>query len=108
MQLFIPRLCSLRMNTFLKVIIVVIAAVLIAHFWPLALLPLLIAAGAVILIGALTAGGAAVVFSVICSILGVAIGLVCTVAAVLSPVWIPLLLVVGLIALIRRSSGATA
>ena len=85
------------MNTFLKVVLVTIA-VLVA----IKLLPVTLAIGcglAVALVVALALGLSAVAVLVV-----VAIGS----AAMLAPVWIPLLVAVGIVALVKRSKGVTA
>ena len=96
------------MNTFLKILLFVLAALLVLHFWPLAVAPFLVIAGAVLLLGTVAASGVAVIVSVVVGVLGSVLGLVCALAAVLSPIWIPVVLVLGIVALVRRSSRAVA
>jgi hypothetical protein len=84
-------------NTFLKVLLLLVA-VLVA----IRLLPLTLLAGFGLI-------GAA--FGVLAAGLSVVAALVCTallVAAVLSPLWIPILAVIGIVALCRRRSPAAA
>ena len=87
----------LDMKTFLKVVLLVIAAVIAVKLLPLTL-------GLGILLGVSIVGLAAVGVSALALILG--LGLV--LAAVLSPIWIPVLAIVGLVALIKRSSRPSA
>lgn len=85
------------MNTFLKVLLILIAAVLLVKLLPLAF-GLAVFLGVVIAIAAIVGLGAAGV--VICVALGLVI--------LLSPVWLPVLAVVGLIALWKKLSNKTA
>lgn len=79
------------MKTFLKIVLLVLVAILAVK-----LLPFTLAAGCLL---ALLAGGLAVAgVSVLAGLL--AVGLV--IGALLAPVWIPVLVVVGLIAVIKR------
>lgn len=81
------------MKTFLKVVLLVIVALV-----AIKLLPLTIGLGFVVgfvLVGLIAAG-----LSLIAGLSVVVLAL----AAVLAPVWIPALLLVGLIALLRKSS----
>jgi hypothetical protein len=85
------------MKTFLRVLLILLLALLV-----LKLLPLIFILGlglfiAVVVVGALALGLAG-------ALLGVAVGLV----AVLSPIWVPALIVVGIIALLKRSTPAAA
>ena len=81
------------MKTFLKVVLLVIAAVI-----ALKLLPLTFALGCLLALGL-------VGFAVLgVSVISLLLGLVVVLAAVLSPIWVPILAIVGLIALIKRSS----
>lgn len=81
------------MKTFLKVVFVVLAALI-----AIKLLPLTLALGVVL--GFTVVALAAIGVSAIALFFGLAI----TVAAVLSPIWIPVLAVVGLIALLKRGN----
>lgn len=79
------------MNTFLKVLVLIVAAVLAVKLLPMTLaVGLMLAAGLVLF----TILGVSALVVVLC--VGVAL------AALLSPVWIPVLALVGVIALIKR------
>jgi hypothetical protein len=80
------------MKTFFKVVLLVLVAVIVVKC-----LPLLVAAGFA-LAGAVL-GFIALAASSIAALMGSALVL----AVLLSPIWIPLLALVGLIALIKRS-----
>lgn len=83
------------MNTFLKVFLIVIGAVIAVKLLPLAF-------GLVCGVAALLAGlailGVSLVALLACAVL--------VVAAVLSPIWVPVLAIVGIVALCRRNGGA--
>lgn len=85
------------MKSLLKVVLLLIAAVIAVKLLPLTL-------GLGILLGISLVGLAAVGVSVIALLLGLAVALV----AMLSPIWIPVLAIVGLVALIKRSSRRSA
>lgn len=85
------------MKTFLKVVLLVIAAVIAVKLLPLTL-------GLGILLGLTLVVLAAVGVSFFALVLGLGVVL----AAVLSPIWIPVLAIVGLVALIKRSSRSSA
>lgn len=86
-----------RVKTFLKVLLLVIVALI-----AIKLLPLTIGLGFVL--GLLLVGLAAVGVSLVAGVSVVALAL----AAVLAPIWVPILLLVGLIALIRRATRRSA
>ena len=82
------------MKTFLKVVLLLIGVVI-----ALKLLPMVIGIGgflAAALVGILLAVG-----SILAAMLGVAVMMI----AVLSPLWIPVLAIVGLVALVKALSG---
>lgn len=82
------------MKTFLKVVLLLIGVVV-----ALKLLPIIVGIGsflAAALVGILLAVG-----SILAAVLGVAV----MILAVLSPLWIPVLAIVGLIALVKALSG---
>jgi hypothetical protein len=81
------------MNTFLKVVLLVIAAVIAIKLLPLAFAVFCLFGG--ILIGLLALG-----LSALATMVGLGVAFV----AVLSPIWVPLLAIVGIIALIKRSN----
>jgi hypothetical protein len=80
------------MKTSLKIVLLLLAAVIAVKLLPVTL-------GLGILLGISLVGLVALGVSVIASLLGLA----CVVVAVLSPIWIPVLAVFGIIALIKRS-----
>ena len=85
------------MKTFLKVVLLVIAAVI-----ALKLLPLTFALGCLL---ALSLVGLAVLGV---SVIALLLGLTVVLAAVLSPIWVPVLVVIGLIALLKRDGAKPA
>jgi hypothetical protein len=90
---FSGAVCSLGMNTFLKILLVAVA--LIAA---IKLSPVLFVAAVLGLLAAVVLG--AVGLSLVAAFLAVIVAL--TVA--LSPIWIPVLVVLGLISLFKKSS----
>ena len=84
------------MKSFIKFLLIVIIAVLAVK-----LLPLTFALGCILAVAVL--GMFALGLSAMAILLVVAIAL----AAILSPVWIPLFLIVGLVALIKRSGKSS-
>lgn len=85
------------MNTFLKVVLLLLAAVIAVK-----LLPLTLAVGCIfaVALGIFALVGMSLVAALIC--LGLLLG------AVLAPIWIPVLAVIGLVALIKRCHRAPA
>ncbi len=84
------------MNTFLKITLFLVLAIVAIKLFPLTL--------ALGIILALTLGSAAFVgFSVIAALLVVALALV----AALAPIWLPALAVVGVIALFKKTGAKT-
>lgn len=86
------------MNTFLKVVVLLIVALIVVKVLPLMFgLVCMLAAG---MLGLIVMGGSA--FAAL-------VGSVVVLAVVMSPLWVPVLLIVGLIALAgrgtRRSGG---
>jgi hypothetical protein len=90
-------------KTFLKVLLVLAVAILVVKLLPVAL-GVGFGLGAVLLAAA--AVGLSVVTAIVCALLGL--------AALFSPVWIPVLAIIGVISLIKRTNrngngnGATA
>jgi hypothetical protein len=84
------------MNTFLKIALFLVLAIVAIKLFPLTL--------ALGIILALALGGAIFVgFSVIAAILVVTLAAV----AALAPIWLPALVVVGIIALVRKTGART-
>lgn len=89
------------MNTFLKILLCVLAVLIALKFLPF-LVGGLVAAGLIVLITAtLLVGGVGIGVLALCVTALLA-------AALLSPLWIPVLAVVGVIALIRHCTTAKA
>jgi hypothetical protein len=81
------------MNTFLKVLILAVLALVVIKLAPLLMIPALIAFLALLVAGVALAGGLTLLLIVTLAVL-----------AVLSPLWLPVLALIGFIALIRRAS----
>ena len=95
------------MNTFLKVLLCVVAAVIALKLLPFLLFPIMAGGFAILVVAGLVLGGvmafAGAGIAVITTLLLGVIALL----AVSSPLWIPVLLVVGLVALICRIARAS-
>jgi hypothetical protein len=85
------------MKTFLKVLLVIVAAILILKLLPLAL-------GLLVGLAALVAGIGAVAVGAIAA----ACCLAFIVIGVLTPIWLPVLVIIGLIALVKKLGNSTA
>ena len=85
------------MNTFLKVVLVLLAAVVAIKLLPLTLLCFGLLCAAVATVAALGVSAVAIV-----------LGIGLTLAVLLSPLWVPILAVVGIVALVRAGSRKTA
>jgi hypothetical protein len=81
-------------KTFLKIALIVLAALLAIKLLPLTLAAGFFLAAVALLILVVGASAAAVLFCVAVIL-----------AAALSPIWLPVLAVIGLVSLIRRSRG---
>ena len=89
--------CFQNVKTFLKILLFAVVALMFVHFCPLLLVPLALVAG-----GAVTVAAAGL--SVVAGLLAVAL----VVLALLAPIWLPLLALLGLISLCRRGHRAGA
>lgn len=87
------------MNTPVKILLCIVAALIAIKLLPLLLIPLALVGAAVLVVVGL-------LFSGVVAVAGAGLGLIVAllaICAVLSPIWVPVLAVVGVIALIRRS-----
>lgn len=95
------------MKTALKIFLIVLIALLIIKLAPLLLVP----AGLVFFLCLLVGGAVTAVLLGCCAgVVGLVVALLVAalaLVAVLSPLWIPVLMVLGLIALCRRLGGKT-
>ncbi len=96
------------MKTFFKIILLIAAVVVVFHCWPLLAAPL----GAAVAVGVI--GGGLVVLALL-AVAGVGVGALAAILAVatvflvgLSPLWVPVLLIVGIVSLFRRAARAKA
>lgn len=98
----------LGMKTFLKVVLILIAAVIVVKLLPALLLVGGLSLGGLVLLGLglLAVGGLLGAVGLSFAAAVVVAGLV--VAVVLSPVWVPVLIIVGIVALVRRGSRRAA
>ncbi|MCX6953485.1 MAG: hypothetical protein NTV51_15150 [Verrucomicrobia bacterium] len=85
------------MNTFLKVLLILVAVVVAVKLLPIAFVVRCVAAG---LLAGLAVLGVSLAALLLCAALAV--------AAILSPIWVPVLAIVGIVALCKRSNGTSA
>ena len=89
------------MKTFLKVLLFVLLGLLAIKLLPFVLVPVFVAGISLLLAGGLAFGGIAAAAGIGVAMVVALVALLVTLLAVLSPIWIPVLAVIGLIALIR-------
>jgi len=96
------------MKTFLKVLLIALLAVAVIKLFPIFLIPVALAGVALLIGSLLLAGGAGlavlIALGLVVALLAVALAL----AAVLAPIWLPLLAILGLIALGKRAGRPAA
>ena len=90
------------MKTFLKIVLFSVLVLVLIKVFPVLLAPAFVAAAVMLVVGAVALAGlgAVVAAGLTAALFVLAIFLV--VAAVLSPVWLPILALVGFISLLRR------
>ena len=94
------------MKTFLKFVLCVLLVILAIKFLPVLLFPFVVGGLGLTLILALAFAAVATVAGVgVTAVVAIA-GVLLALVAVLSPIWIPVLAIIGVIALIRRSNRA--
>jgi hypothetical protein len=96
------------MNTFLKtslkVLLVLLAAVLLFKLLPVLAIPLFLAIGIILGIGGLLAGGLALAATaLVATVLSLCV-VALAVVGVLSPIWLPVLAIFGVVVLVRKLS----
>lgn len=96
------------MKTFLKVLLVLAILLLVAHFWPIALLPIALAAVVTLVFGSLFAGLIALVLGLIVAIAVPLLAVALVIVAATAPAWVPLLIILGIVRLCRGPRRATA
>lgn len=87
-----------------KVLLVLALALVVVQVWPVTVVPvvgglvLVLGVGFVLLVGTLAAGAVGV--AAVVALMAAAVAIL----AVLAPVWVPVLLIAGIVALVRRSN----
>ena len=89
------------MSTFFKILLGVVIVVALLHFWPAVLGAFLLGGLVLFLIALFGGAGVSVLAGLVLLLVGAVLLVLCIVSAVLSPLWIPLLLIVGLVAMFR-------
>jgi len=103
--------CSQGMNTFGKILLftlLTLLALVAIHLFPILLLPIILAVAAMLVIGTMLAGGFAALAATGLSLVAVVIAVVLVALAVLSPIWLPLLAIYGLVKLCGRNGKVAA
>jgi hypothetical protein len=90
--------------TVLKIAVVVAAAVLVYQFFPVIVAPLIALGVAILVMGGVVSGGMLVVGVICLAALAVVGAAFLVFLGLLSPVWLPVLAVIGFIALLRGGS----
>jgi hypothetical protein len=88
------RRVIVEMKTFLKVLLFVVLAIIAINLLPITLA-----------LGCLFAVGVALIAAVGVSVLAIGLCIALALPAVLSPIWLPMLAIVGLIMLIKPNGG---
>jgi hypothetical protein len=96
------------MKTFGKILLFIVAALVVVHFCPILLVPVVLGGAALLVIGTMLAGGIAAVAATGLSILAGLLAVVLVILALLSPIWLPVLAIVGLVSLCRGGGRKTA
>ncbi|MEO6873402.1 MAG: hypothetical protein ABI222_01135 [Opitutaceae bacterium] len=85
------------MNTFWKILLCVMTALLCLHFLPVLLILIVLGFVALLALGAVLASG-----------LGGIVAVALVLLTVLAPIWIPVLAMVGIVSLCRRNNRTAA
>ena len=96
------------MNTFFKVLLIVLLTAIAIKLMPFFLFPFVVIGSALLAVVGLVLGGIATVAGVAVAVVAALLAVILALAALLSPIWIPILIIVGLIALVRRSNRVAA
>lgn len=112
LQLRLPEVGSLTMKTvlitLLKIVVVVAVALLVYELFPLLILPLVVLGTTMLLFGGVLSSGL-LILAVACMGVIAAFGVgFLALLGLLSPVWLPVLALIGLAALLRGRTGNTA
>jgi hypothetical protein len=95
------------MKTFLKVFLYVLLALLVIKLLPLLGIAAAAVGGITLVLAGLAFSGVAAILGVIVSLAAAILAPLIVLAALLSPIWVPVLLVVGVMALVKRSRRVT-
>ncbi|ACB73803.1 hypothetical protein [Opitutus terrae] len=96
------------MNTFAKVLLCLVAVLLAIKFLPVLTVGVFFLALMILLLAGLLLGGAGVLLGGVGAAVAALIVVALLAVAVLSPIWIPVLAVIGVLALIKRFSATKA
>ena len=96
------------MNTFGKILLFTLVALVVIHLCPILLVPVMLGVAAMLVIGTLLVGGVAAVLGTGLSLVAGVLAVVLVLLAVLAPIWLPLLAIYGLVKLCSRNRKVTA
>jgi len=96
------------MKTFWKVLLIALLALVCLKLCPILFIPVMLGFAAMLVIGTLLAGGLAALAATGLSLVAGLLAVTLVVLAVLSPIWLPILAVFGLISLCRRGRRTAA
>jgi hypothetical protein len=96
------------MKTFWKILLIGLLVLVCLHLCPVLLVPVMLGFAALLVIGSLLAGGLAALAATGLSLVAGLLAVALVVLAVLSPIWLPVLAVVGLVSLCRRGRRTAA
>jgi len=96
------------MNTFGKILLVTLLALVAIHVFPVLLVPLVLAGLALLITGLALAGGLIGVAATGLTLVAGVLAVLLVVAALLAPIWLPGLAIYGIVVLCRRNSKVAA
>ena len=96
------------MNTFGKILLFTLLALVVLHLFPLLLIPVGLAVAAMLALGALLVGVLAALLGTGLSLGAGVLAVVLVLVAVLAPIWLPVLAIYGLVKLCSRNDQVVA
>lgn len=95
------------MKTLVNLLLITALVLVVVKLWPLALAVGSLAGLVLVASGGLLAGGLSAVLGLALALLVALLGVILVTAVALSPIWIPVLALIGLISLLRRPTART-
>lgn len=91
------------MKLFFKLAVLLMLLVVLSYGWPLLLIPLGALVFVVRVVGSVFFGGVAAIFGMVCTLGSVLVGLALACGLILAPIAVPVLVLIGICALFRRT-----